>query len=77
MLKKALLRFAVPLRWQVRGSPSVANPLGGIKLHRSFICFRFAQGLFQLASPRHMSAGCSIFQTLACLKSDAAHPCGA
>ena len=46
MLKKSLLRSAVPLRWQVRGSPSVANPLSGIKLHRSFIYFRFAPGFF-------------------------------
>ncbi len=29
MLKKSLLRFAIRLRLQVRGSPSVANPLSG------------------------------------------------
>jgi hypothetical protein len=34
-------------------------------------------GLFQLASPRHMSAACSIFQTPKYLKNDASHPCGA
>jgi hypothetical protein len=51
MLKKSLLRSAVLLRWQVRGSPSVANPLSGIKLHRSFILFRFAHGLFDSRPP--------------------------
>ncbi len=40
------------LRWQVRGSPSVANPLSGIKLHWSFILFRFAHGLFASSAPQ-------------------------
>jgi hypothetical protein len=82
ILKKSSLRSAILLRWQVRGSPSVANPLSGIKLHWSFILFRFAHGLFQLAGVARGCAAygaedakqkvrfllCSIFQTLWCLK---------
>jgi len=36
-----------------------------------------SHGVLQLASPRRMSAARSIFQTLAGLKNDATHPCGA
>ena len=33
---QSLRRFTVPLRWQVRGSPSLANPLSGEKVHWTF-----------------------------------------
>jgi hypothetical protein len=32
------------LRLQARGSPSVANPLSGTKVHRTFVLARFARG---------------------------------
>ncbi|GMQ89804.1 MAG: hypothetical protein BMS9Abin10_0138 [Gammaproteobacteria bacterium] len=67
MLKKSLLRSAVPLRWQARGSPSVANPLSGIKLHGSFIVFPLRPWLFQLAEQKARFLLCSILQTLTCL----------
>ena len=35
------LRFAVPLRWPVQGSPSLANPFSGAKVHRTFAFIRF------------------------------------
>jgi len=31
-------RYAVLLRWQVQGSPSVASPFGRKKRHRRFSC---------------------------------------
>ncbi len=46
MLKKSLLRFAIRLRLQVQGSPSVANPLSGTKIHWTFVLARFARGSF-------------------------------
>jgi hypothetical protein len=52
MLKKSLLHSAILLRWQARGSPSMANPLSGIKLHWSFILFRFAPVFFQLENQK-------------------------
>ncbi len=44
MLKKSLLRFAIRLRLQARGLPSVANPLSGTKVHWTFVLARFARG---------------------------------
>jgi hypothetical protein len=46
MPKKSLLRFAIQLRLQAQGSPSVANPLSGTKVHRTFVWTRFAPGSF-------------------------------
>ncbi len=46
-----------PLRRQVRGAPSGANPFSGIKLHRSFIYFRFTPGFF--SSQRKKRGFCS------------------
>ncbi len=42
MPKKSLLRSAILLRWQVRGSPSVANPLSGIIHALRSPCFAMA-----------------------------------
>jgi hypothetical protein len=58
VLKKFLLRFAIRLRLQARGSPSVANPLSGTKVHRTFVLVRFAHGLFQLAG---VAQGCAAY----------------
>ena len=58
ILKRSLPRSAILLRWQARGSPSVANPLSGIKLHWSFILFCFAYGLFQFAG---VAQGCAAY----------------
>ncbi len=33
-------RFAFPLRWMVQGCPSMGNPFGGVKVHRTFTLFR-------------------------------------
>ena len=57
MSKKSLLRSAIRLRWQGRGSPSVANPLSGIKVHWTFILFRFAHGLFDSRHPWRSPCG--------------------
>jgi len=64
MLKKSLPRFAIRLRLQARGSPSVANPLSGTKVHGTFVLARFARGLFQLAKQKARFLLCSIYQTL-------------
>jgi hypothetical protein len=44
-------------RTLVRGAPSGANPFSGIKLHRSFIYFRFTPGFF--SSQRKKRGFCS------------------
>ncbi len=33
-------RFAFPLRWMVQGCPSMGNPFGAVKVHRTFTLFR-------------------------------------
>ena len=49
MLKKSFQRFAIPLRSEVQGTPSVACPLGGTTIHRIVVFSHLARGLFQLA----------------------------
>jgi len=52
MLKKSFRRSAVPLRWEVRGLPSVASPLGGTTIHRIVVAFRLALAFFNSKSKK-------------------------
>ncbi len=53
-----------PLRRQVRGLPSVANRLSGIKLPRSFIYIRFAPGFFSSQRKKRGFCSAPLFQHL-------------
>jgi len=56
------MRYAVPASLWHRPKPSVAWAFGGVKVHRTFTCFRlthwsfilfgFAHGLFRLAKQK-------------------------